>query len=481
MAGRPAVAAAGPAACGAEPAKPPVRWPGAGRPARAAPAGPSPPRWPGPAPGRAAPCARGRQTGPAPAADCRQGRRRCRPCQSRPRRSNRCSPSIDRRRREVTSRCSHGSRESSVASRAGSGPCTCSTLSSTTSRRCSARVSTRRCSRSGPRCWKCSARACSTWSGPWQSAKAMKATCAKPSELRRCVGAAARRFHSQPRLAAATGPAQGDQAFLQHQARSWAMLASAPNSRVQYRGRPFDGGCRRTVPGPIAWQRGDGGQPLGQRRQAQPLVVDPFVVATGQQVAAVPAAGCLGVAGAQGLLEAQHVAVDAVGLQPHRVAVGHHQRAAGFVLDRRLQGGQRVAQPVAARSRRCVGPQQVNQFLARVAALRRQGQAGQQQLDRTPWQPVQLALAATQRKTAQQVQRPMPARGSKCLAREGAERRRCLQAILRAPPCVWRGVSRPGLRPSSRPARPDGPPRGRGRRPGWPGSRCPGPRSRPSW
>ena len=201
-------------------------------------------------------------------------------------------------------------------------------------------------------------------------------------------------LHRQPCLAAAARAQQRDQPGAAHQRlRVGHGLLGPEQPRQVGRQRrqqaaPVGGGTGRRRG---CWGRRGGrrrrhlvrqrlGQAFVQCRQALALVVHPVVEVAGHQLAAVQLRGGAGLAGTHELLETPRVAAQPTGHHAHRQAVGLQHGRAGLAsgFKQALQGGQRLAQAVAAHGQLDTGPQQLDQLFAGMGALRRQRQAGQQ-------------------------------------------------------------------------------------------------------
>ena len=117
-----------------------------------------------------------------------------------------------------------------------------------------------------------------------------------------------------------------------------------------------------------------------QRGQTLAFIVDPFVEVARHQLAAVQRHGTLGLAGAHQLLKTDRVAAQSAGCGAHAHAVGQHHGRARHTgrFQHALQCRQHLTQAVAPHRQRHAGPQQFNQFFARVGAVRRQRQPRQQ-------------------------------------------------------------------------------------------------------
>ena len=194
-----------------------------------------------------------------------------------------------------------------------------------------------------------------------------------------------RDFNPEPRLAAAARPEQGDQAARKHQrpqtrcghvgAEQTGEVGRQRCRRGTGHGRRFSGLLGRC----LRW-RSRHRQAAVQRGQALAFVGDPLVVEAGHQLAAVQRQSLGGAAGAGQALESQRVAAECATHHTQRHAVGQQhgraRRAGRF--EQALQRGQRLPQPVAPHVQRHTGPQQFNQFFARMRALGRQRQPRQQ-------------------------------------------------------------------------------------------------------
>jgi hypothetical protein len=150
------------------------------------------------------------------------------------------------------------------------------------------------------------------------------------------------------------------------------------------------------------------------------LLHDPVVVEAGEQLAAV----ALARRGAQALvgqlLELDGVAGDRRWVPLHGETVGREHAATDPTrrLQHAAQHGQRRAEAVAADVGRDVGPDELDELLARVALVRTQGQAGEQRRDGATRQSRQHHVATAQLETAQQADLP-----SRRQQRRGVRRR----------------------------------------------------------
>ncbi len=226
-----------------------------------------------------------------------------------------------------------------------------------------------------------------------------------------------RHLDRQARLAGAARADQRDQAPDQHQAaqpgalfvgteHSGQVVAQRDAGR-RHRGRPRRGAR-------FGGQRGHRcrlphRQALVQRRQAHPLVVDPRVVKTRQQLTAVQGTRGVNAAGLKLTLEVRHVAGQAVGHHANAGAVGDQdrlrRRPAGR-FEEAFQARQHLAQPVAADPQLDPGPKTFDQFFACVCALRPHRQARQQRNGGAAGQAVQALPAVTDLEPAEQPHLP---------------------------------------------------------------------------
>ena len=234
---------------------------------------------------------------------------------------------------------------------------------------------------------------------PVKALRLGRATQAPGGTFQRCLG----QFHRQPGLATATRPDQGDQAVRRQigpQARADGFATEqarqvARQRMAALRHRLARQGVRQGV-----------GQDVHPCGQPGAFVLDPIVVKAGQQLTPVQRHGPCRLARLRQPLKAQHIAVQRTGDQAHGAPVGlQHGRCAGG-LQRAAQRRQGLAQPVAADVQAHVGPQVVDQFLARMDPVGLQRQTGQQGHHRPALQPCQALAATAQLKPAQQAQLP---------------------------------------------------------------------------
>ena len=211
-----------------------------------------------------------------------------------------------------------------------------------------------------------------------------------------------RRLHGQPRLAVAARPQHADQAVGLHiqqqpghlgigavQARQVGRQLADHRCAGQGQARCLDLQC------------------IGQGRQAQPLFVYPGVGVAGHQLAAVQRPRLGLPAAAHRCLEGHGIAGQGARPQAQGLALGQQQRwQRGVAGQRRSQRGQQLAQAVAAHRQARGGPELVDQGLARMGAVRGQGQLGQQGGGGTPRQVAGLAQWPGQLHIAQQAQLP---------------------------------------------------------------------------
>ena len=120
---------------------------------------------------------------------------------------------------------------------------------------------------------------------------------------------------------------------------------------------------------------------LRERRQAMPLLDHPVVVEAGEQLAAVERERGRAAALAQSGLESGHVALEASRHDAHTDAIGveHRPRSGSDRLEDLAQAEQGLAQPVAPGVDGHAGPEQLDQLLARMLALRMDREAGEEE------------------------------------------------------------------------------------------------------